>query len=377
MERMANDPSPTRQTRIGSSQNLSSQSILRQPPPRSSTEERDVCGSVYVFAEVAVTLKGFEAEEFDRGSEVTVPGRFLAQEIGGQVFLIVIGEDGDHNGVRTKLLLHFYGSQKVAARGNTNGKAQICGQLLSHQDRIAVRDANDFVQGRKMHDGRDELVGYSLDAVRAHFAACRESGRFGRLDRVNPDAGVPGAKESSNPHHRSAGANAGHEGIRSKTCGLELGADLGTRGGFMRFHVGVIGELAGQENARLAGGKFLRHANAAEKSALLFTDQDNPGTVAANQILAFAAHPVRHENRHRMTQSGADGGKGNAGVAAGGFRDDVAGMDLILRVSLPENVQGHAVLDAAGHVQLFGLGVNRTLETEVAEVDAQERSVAG
>ena len=77
-----------------------------------------------------------------------------------------------------------------------------------------------------------------------------------------------------------------------------------------------------------------------------------------------------------MTQYGADGRKGYPRIAARGFRDDTARMDLPFRVRLPQDVQGHAVLDAARHVQLFGLGVDRTRRSAVAEVDSQQRSVA-
>jgi hypothetical protein len=51
-------------------------------------------------------------------------------------------------------------------------------------------------------------------------------------------------------------------------------------------------------------------------------------------------------------------------------------MDLPLLVRLPQDVQGHAVLDATRHVQLFGLGVDRARLSAVAEMDSQQRSVA-
>jgi hypothetical protein len=47
-------------------------------------------------------------------------------------------------------------------------------------------------------------------------------------------------------------------------------------------------------------------------------------------------------------------------------------MDLPLLVRLPQDVQGHAVLDAARHVQLFGLGVDRARRSAVAEMDSQQ-----
>ena len=46
-----------------------------------------------------------------------------------------------------------------------------------------------------------------------------------------------------------------------------------------------------------------------------------------------------------------------------------------VRVPLAENVERHAVLDAAGHVQLFALGVDHAPLPAVAAFDGQHRRV--
>ena len=45
-------------------------------------------------------------------------------------------------------------------------------------------------------------------------------------------------------------------------------------------------------------------------------------------------------------------------------------------VGLAQDVEGHSILDAAGHVHVLGFGVDHALPTAVAEVDRQQRRVA-
>lgn len=125
----------------------------------------------------------------------------------------------------------------------------------------------------------------------------------------------------------------------------------------------------------MARGKIFRHSDTAKKSALFLADGNNAGAVASNQVPALVAHPIGHEDCYRMPQYGADGGKGYPRVTARGFRDGTAWMDLALFIRLPQDVQGHTVLDATRHVQLFGLGEDRTRRSAVAEVDTQQGSV--
>src|SRR5437899_9858310 len=143
-----------------------------------------------------------------------------------------------------------------------------------------------------------------------------------------------------------------------KTSSLHLSANLGTSRRFVCFDIGIIRKLARQENAGMTGRKLLRHSDTSKETALLFADRNDVSAVASNQIPALMAHPIGHENGYRMAQHGADGGKGYTRIPARGFRDHTAGMYFPLFVGLLEDVQRHAVLDAARHVQLFGLGVD-------------------
>jgi hypothetical protein len=70
-----------------------------------------------------------------------------------------------------------------------------------------------------------------------------------------------------------------------------------------------------------------------------------------------------------MTQRFTQGGKRNTGIAAGGLHDIVTGLKLLFLDRLLQYMKRHAVLDAAGHVQVFGLGENFTRFTLVLKLD--------
>ena len=144
----------------------------------------------------------------------------------------------------------------------------------------------------------------------------------------------------------------------------------------MRLDVGLVGKLAGQKDVGPAGGEFLGHADAAQEAALLAADRDDLRAQALDHQYPLAAHPVGHEDRDRMAEGAADGGERDAGVAAGGLGDLVAGLDSAVLVCPPQDVQRHAVLDAAGEVEILGLGVDDAIRAAVTVVDSQQWRIA-
>src|SRR5208282_84506 len=140
----------------------------------------------------------------------------------------------------------------------------------------------------------------------------------------------------------------------------------------MRLRVGAVRKLARQKNIGSGRRKLFRHTNTAQKSTLLGTDESDLGTVTANQFLALATHPVGHEDRDRMSQRATNGSKRDAGVAAGSFCNRVARSNPPRSISLLQDMQCHPVLDAAGQLQLFRLGINSPVTRPIFEVDAKE-----
>ena len=121
---------------------------------------------------------------------------------------------------------------------------------------------------------------------------------------------------------------------------------------------------------------LLRHPDAAEKAPFLAGDRANLGTEAADQVNPLPAHPVRHEDRDRVAERPADAGDRDAGVAAGSLDDRSARLEHAPLVATPDDVQRHAVLDAAGHVQVLGLGVDRAGLAAKLALDREDRRVA-
>ena len=102
----------------------------------------------------------------------------------------------------------------------------------------------------------------------------------------------------------------------------ELRPDLRPGRSAVRLDVGVVRELARQEDVGVARPQAPRPARCCRGSRLCAA---LTGTIAAPKLAisrhALAAHPVRHEDRHRMAERAADRRERDAGVAAGRLDD--------------------------------------------------------
>ena len=85
------------------------------------------------------------------------------------------------------------------------------------------------------------------------------------------------------------------------------------------------------------------------------------------------AHPIGHEDQNAIAQRRTQRGKRNSHVAVRGFRSRISRLNLCFFVSLAKNAERQPVFDAAGHVQLFGLGVNAVLAPVTAKMYAQSK----
>ena len=144
----------------------------------------------------------------------------------------------------------------------------------------------------------------------------------------------------------------------------------------MRLDIGLVGKLARQEHMGRALRHLLGHPDGAEEAALLGAYRHDLSAVAADQLFAFRAHPTGHEDGGRVAQRPAQGGEGDAGVAAGGFHHAVAGLEFTAFVGAPQDVQRHSVLDAAGEIQMLALGIDHAARTPISKIDGKQRRVA-
>jgi len=87
---------------------------------------------------------------------------------------------------------------------------------------------------------------------------------------IGPTLRIKGASRQVAPyaHDRAASAHAGHKRVRLKGIELQLPPDFRPGGLLVRRDVRAVGKLSRQKHARVALRQFLRHADAAEESAL-------------------------------------------------------------------------------------------------------------
>src|SRR5690242_2281938 len=122
-------------------------------------------------AEFAGAADRSDAQQFDARRQILRPRRFLAQQSGAEIFLVVIAEDGYDAGFRPEFFLSFDGSNKIAAGGDAHRESQGERQFLRHQDSVAIGHGEDVVEFLKTHNFGNEFIGDSLNSVMAHLAS--------------------------------------------------------------------------------------------------------------------------------------------------------------------------------------------------------------
>ena len=77
-----------------------------------------------------------------------------------------------------------------------------------------------------------------------------------------------------------------------------------------------------------------------------------------------------------MAQRPPDRRDRDACVAAGRFDNRVVRLDAAFLISSLQNVKGHPVLNAAGHVEVFSLGINDSLSSSERKPNGKQWCVA-
>lgn len=309
-------------------------------------------------------------------AQLAVLDGLTAAEVGAQVLLVAVGEDRGHHGAGALIAGDHQCAQQVGAGGDAHRQAEFAGQPLGHQDRITVVDVDERVEGVQLEQLGDELVADALDAVAARAGARAQGRRVGRLQGMHGDFGQLGTQRPADAHHRAAGAHAGHEGAGQQLDRAQLGQQLRARGQLVHFGVVGIAELLRPPRAGVCRRVGIGLGDGADEAALLGGDGDDDGAQGFDHQHALAAHPVGHVDAHRVSEGLAQGGEGDARVAAGGLDQFVAGGQLAPCVGPGQHVPGHAVLDAAGEVGRLVLGPDRVFDAAQPAADAQQRRVA-
>ena len=163
--------------------------------------------------------------------------------------------------------------------------------------------------------------------------------------------GALGAEYAGYAFEGSAGAESGDPVVEGAVG--EVAEDL-LGGGFgVIVGVGLVGELAGEEPAVLFGelDGFFEHAEAAGGGG----GEDDFCSEEAHELAAFDGEGLGHGDYEGVALLGADHGEADAGVAAGGFDDGLAGLEGAGAFGVLDDAEGEAVLDGAEGVEGFDL----------------------
>jgi hypothetical protein len=99
-------------------------------------------------------------------------------------------------------------------------------------------------------------------------------------------------------------------------------------------------------------------------------------TQTPDQVDPFGAHPVRHENGYGMSQGAAYGGKSNSRISARRFDDETVRSERPSFITSSKDMKRHPVFDAAGHIEIFGFGIDGSFLSSEGEFDGQEGSIS-
>ena len=127
-------------------------------------------------------------------------------------------------------------------------------------------------------------------------------------------------------------------------------------------------------NRLSSGSKIVNASDDAGGVAVGGFEELNLAAELADEMAALDAGRLAHEDVDLVALGGTDHGEGNPGVAAGAFEDDGVGVQEPAGLSVFDDTEGEPVLDGAGGVEEFGLGVEGAVN--LGEVQRDERGVA-
>ena len=216
-------------------------------------------------------LKAPKPSSATPGARNPVLHRLVAQQVGAQVLLVVVGEDRDDDGVRAQLVLHLQRAEEVGAGRDAHAEAELPRPASAPSgSRRRRRRSTTSSSDVEIDDRRDELVGDALDAVLAR--PCGRS-RASASSPARADgcviAGCICRRKRPDAHDRAAGADAGDERVGPQRREPQLPPDLRPGRPLVRLDVVLVRELARQERAGRRRRELLGQADAAEEAALL------------------------------------------------------------------------------------------------------------
>jgi hypothetical protein len=242
----------------------------------------------------------------------------------------------------------------VGARRDADQQPQVAAQLPCGFDGVVVGHLDHLVDQRHIEYGGDEAVADALDLMQPGLVA-QQGGHILRLDGHQVHVGFMLAEKLAHALQRAAAAHTGHETI---DFAADLPPDLVGRVFVVAARVVGVFELLRHEDARIGRG-HLGHPPDGAGDAFPIGREDQFRSERADDLLAFLAHALGHDDLHLVALQAADQRDADARVATGRFDDDRVGFQASVAFRPFEHGQGHAVLDRAARVQELGFGENR------------------
>ena len=142
----------------------------------------------------------------------------------------------------------------------------------------------------------------------------------------------------------------------------------------MNGGVGGVCELGGNERPRSFFGDLMcfRYGSL---HAVCARCQHNRGAIGLRELATFDGHGFRHGEDHAVSACGGEGGKRDAGVAAGGLDDGCSWSDQAFFFGIVEHGDGDTVFYRPDGVEVFRLRKDAALGAECVR-DVEKRGVS-
>src|SRR5512143_2186431 len=113
-------------------------------------------------------------------------------------------------------------------------------------------------------------------------------------------------QEASSAHDRSAGADTGDERVGVEPLVPQLRPNLRPGRQEVRLRILLVGELTREERTRRRCRELLGEGDGSEETTLVFRDQPDRRAERTDEGDALRAHPVGHEDGHRVSEGAAN-----------------------------------------------------------------------
>ena len=190
--------------------------------------------------------------------------------------------------------------------------------------------------------------------------ACGEDGRGSRLHGDDLDIGILGFQILANAGDGAAGTYTGYESVDRAVGVLP---DLRAGSAAMDRRIGGVDKLTGHKAVGDLPGQFFRPCDGALHT-LGALRQYKLRAVGLHELAALDGHGLRHNDDDAVAPCGCNGGKADAGVAAGRFDDDRAFLQQAPFLGVVDHGLGNAILDRAGRIEVLQLGKDSGLKAK-------------